>query len=42
MSSQQGLSSKILWETANELGVTFGSDEIKDIIMKSLNVESED
>ncbi|MBE6115909.1 MAG: hypothetical protein E7187_03680 [Erysipelotrichaceae bacterium] len=42
MSSQQGLSSKILWETANELGVTFGSDEIKNIIMKSLNVESED
>ena len=42
LTSNEGLANKILWDTANQIGVTFGSDEIKKSIMSFLGVESED
>jgi hypothetical protein len=42
MNENEGLSNKILWETAQKLNVKFGSDEIEAIVKKNLKVEDKE
>ena len=41
MTANENLANKILWEKAQELKISFGSDEVKELIMKNLNLTEE-